>query len=322
MRTLALALLLGTAGVSLAVCPNGVVEPPETCDDGNAVAGDGCSPLCLVELENLPPSCAGAFLSPDALWPPNHRLVPLAIDGVVDPEDDPIALTVTAIAQDEPVDRSGSCPDAAGVGTPVPSVRAERDGSGDGRVYHVAFRASDPNGGFCDGAVSVCVRHDNGRKGSVCVDQGPLYDSTAGVCRPGDDSSSDDDSSDDGSRDDDSSDDGSSDDDSSCDDVCPPSPPAPPAPPAPTTVVACDGVAVPRGVARRLERAQRLLARAQDAAPRRQRRLTRRARADLGRVERLVAERLSGPCRLEYGRLLASADRCGACVEDRDGDDD
>ena len=309
MRTLALALLLGTAGVALAVCPNGVVEPPETCDDGNAVAGDGCSPLCLEEVANLPPSCAGAFVSPSSLWPPNQRLVPLALDGVIDPEGDPLALTVTAIAQDEPVEGSGSCPDATGVGTGVPAVRAERDGSGDGRVYHVAFRATDPSGGFCDGAVTVCVRHDNGRKGSVCVDQGPLYDSTAAVCRPGDD-----DSSDDSPSDDDSSDDGPS-----CDDVCPPSPPAPP---APTTVVACDGVPVPRGIVRRMERAQRLLARAQSAGPKRQRRLTRRARADLARVERLVTNRLSGSCRVEYGRLLASANQCGDCVEDRDGDDD
>ncbi len=34
----------------LPVCGNGVVEPPETCDDGNAVAGDGCGPTCLFEI--------------------------------------------------------------------------------------------------------------------------------------------------------------------------------------------------------------------------------------------------------------------------------
>src|SRR5690606_1847080 len=27
-------------------CGNGVVDPGETCDDGNAEAGDGCSPGC------------------------------------------------------------------------------------------------------------------------------------------------------------------------------------------------------------------------------------------------------------------------------------
>ncbi len=32
-----------------AVCGDGVVEPPETCDDGNSVPGDGCSGVCQVE---------------------------------------------------------------------------------------------------------------------------------------------------------------------------------------------------------------------------------------------------------------------------------
>jgi cysteine-rich repeat protein len=295
--TLSLGLLLGTATLAAAVCPNGIVEPPETCDDGNLVAGDGCSPLCLLEVPNLPPSCTGAFVSPDALWPPNHGLVPLAIYGVVDPEDDPIALTVTAIAQDEPVGGSGSCPDATGVGTDVPAVRAERDGSGDGRVYHVAFRASDPYGGFCDGMVAVCVRHDNGKKGSVCVDEGPLYDSTAAVCGPADDGPGHD---------------GPGDDD--CDDEC--------ILPPPPFVGTCDGVPVPRGVTRRVARAQRLLARAQNAGPKRQRRLTRRAQANLARAGRVVATRLPDPCRLEYGRLLEQTERCGTCVEDHDGGDD
>jgi cysteine-rich repeat protein len=32
-----------------ATCGNGLVERPETCDDGNRDAGDGCSPLCTTE---------------------------------------------------------------------------------------------------------------------------------------------------------------------------------------------------------------------------------------------------------------------------------
>ena len=30
-------------------CGNGVIEPTETCEDGNAVSGDGCSAICLNE---------------------------------------------------------------------------------------------------------------------------------------------------------------------------------------------------------------------------------------------------------------------------------
>lgn len=32
-------------------CPNGVLDPAEACDDGNAVWGDGCSPRCRLEQE-------------------------------------------------------------------------------------------------------------------------------------------------------------------------------------------------------------------------------------------------------------------------------
>jgi cysteine-rich repeat protein len=301
MRALCLTILLGTASLALAVCPNGVVEPPETCDDGNAVAGDGCSPLCLLEVPNLPPSCAGAFLSPDALWPPNHKLVPVTIGGVVDPDDDPVAITVTAIAQDEPVDGTGdggTCSDATGVGTGTAAVRAERDGGGDGRVYHVAFRASDPSGDFCDGTATACVRHDNRRR-AFCVDQGPLYDSTAGVC--GDDDGDDDDHGDDGDDDDQ---------DEVCHDQCLPPPPPP--------VDACEGTPVPRRIARRLDQAQRQMARAQDASPRAQRRLMRRAKATLARVERFVTARLSGACGTELGRVLDHAEGCEQCLDDHD----
>jgi len=36
------------------VCGNGILEWGEECDDGNLVAGDGCDPACLVEVEPEP----------------------------------------------------------------------------------------------------------------------------------------------------------------------------------------------------------------------------------------------------------------------------
>jgi cysteine-rich repeat protein len=168
------------------VCGDGVPHPGEQCDDGNATGGDGCSSTCTIE--NRPPACGGAFPTRAVLWPPNHRLVSVGVGGVTDPEGSVVNIRVTAIAQDEPVRGANgcghTCPDGKGVGTALAKVRAERAGSphvpGNGRVYHIAFTGTDPQGAVCQGTVRVCVPHDQ-RPGSTCVDEGPLHDSS--VCR-------------------------------------------------------------------------------------------------------------------------------------------
>jgi uncharacterized protein (TIGR03382 family) len=45
-----------------AVCGNGIVDPGETCDDGNTKAGDGCSPSCQDEKPSG--GCCGAGAHP------------------------------------------------------------------------------------------------------------------------------------------------------------------------------------------------------------------------------------------------------------------
>ncbi|MGH7894663.1 MAG: DUF4215 domain-containing protein, partial [Candidatus Binatia bacterium] len=162
-------------------CGNGVVTAGEQCDDGNMVSGDCCSALCVNE--NLPPDCSGAVASVDELWPPNHKMASVAIVGVTDPDGDPLVVSATAVAQDEPVDATGdgaTCPDAVGVGLDTVNLRSERSGQGDGRFYHVAFQAVDRCNAVCTGEVTVSVRHDRSPK-KTPGDGGPLYDSTLGA---------------------------------------------------------------------------------------------------------------------------------------------
>ncbi|HSN86493.1 MAG TPA: SBBP repeat-containing protein, partial [Thermoanaerobaculia bacterium] len=123
---------------------------------------------------NRPPDCSAPFASPSTLWPPNGRMVPVSIRGVTDPDGDPVTLRVTAIRQDEPLSRKRQ-PDATGLGTATPRLRADRVGNGDGRVYHIAFEATDPAGAACTGTVTVCVPHDQGKP--ACGDGGALVDS-------------------------------------------------------------------------------------------------------------------------------------------------
>lgn len=137
----------------------------------------------VLTVVNAPPDCSLAVASRTNLWPANHKLVPVTINGVTDPDGDPVTVMVDGVFQDERTDELGSgdtCPDATGVGTSVASIRAERSGRQDGRIYHIFFTAEDGRGGRCDGEIQVCASHD-GRAGGACVDQGALYNSS--ICR-------------------------------------------------------------------------------------------------------------------------------------------
>lgn len=141
-------------------------------------ANDSASALTSI---NHNPVCSGATSGLGNLWPPNHKLVAGQIAGVTDADGDPIALTITGITQDEPVKGVGdgnTSPDAIVGAAGAFQVRAERSGLGDGRVYRVAFHASDGQGGSCTGVASVGVPHDQGGQPTPVDSAPPSYDST------------------------------------------------------------------------------------------------------------------------------------------------
>ena len=134
--------------------------------------------VTIVKEENTPPDCSKAKANPDKLWPPNHKLENISIQGISDSENDPFTITVTSITQDEPTNGLGdgdTSPDGFGVGTSNPQVRAERSGKGNGRVYQINFKAVDSKGAECNGSVKVGVPHD---KKDTPIDDGQNYDST------------------------------------------------------------------------------------------------------------------------------------------------
>ena len=132
-----------------------------------------------VTVKNGPPLCNLASASPNILWPPNHGMIPISIQGVTDPDDGSVAITIQSVTQDEPVNGIGdgdTSPDAVIVGSAV-LIRAERSGAGNGRVYRINFTANDGQGGSCSSFVKVAVPHSM-KPGSSAVDDGQLYNST------------------------------------------------------------------------------------------------------------------------------------------------
>ena len=124
------------------------------------------------------PTCAAAAATPDALWPPNHKLVQVRIAGVTAGSGSSgLEVRITHVTQDEPVNGLGDgdeAPDAV-VAAEVVLLRAERAGGGNGRVYRIWFTATDAQQRTCAGSVAVQVPHD---AHVPAVDDGQTYTST------------------------------------------------------------------------------------------------------------------------------------------------
>ncbi len=164
---------------TLAACADGEDTVAETNEANNCSDSNLLNQIAIIPATpNRPPDCSKAAATPNLLWPPNHKLVPITITGVTDPDGDPVTITITGITQDEPTNGLGdgdTAPDGFGVGTSQAQVRAERSGTGNGRVYAISFRAEDGKGGSCTGVVKVGVPHD---KKDTPIDDGQKYDST------------------------------------------------------------------------------------------------------------------------------------------------
>lgn len=132
----------------------------------------------IVQIPNRPPDCSSVTATPGTLWPANHSLQPVTVAGASDPDGDTVTHVVTGVTQDEPLDAEGdgdTAPDAALTGAPESALlRAERQGSADGRVYRVSYTATDGTSG-CSGTVLVTVPMS--QKGLAAVDSGPIVDS-------------------------------------------------------------------------------------------------------------------------------------------------
>ena len=179
-----LPIALSPATYYLAACADARSEVIELNEENNCsfnrVAGHPSIVVAGKDIPNNPPDCSQAMPNPTILWPPNHKLVNVTINGVTDPDNDTISIRITGIRQDEPVNGLGdgdASPDGFGIGTTTAQVRAERSGLGNGRVYEIAFTAEDGQGGSCQGSVTVGVPHDQGGQ-PVPINDGASYDST------------------------------------------------------------------------------------------------------------------------------------------------
>lgn len=125
---------------------------------------------------NHNPVCTGLTAGP-SLWPPNHKLRTVTVSGATDADGNTLTYTITGVTQDEPLNGLGdgdTSPDAfPGSSSDQALLRAERSGTGDGRVYALHVTVTDGVGGECTGTATVSVPHD--QSGRPAVDSGQAY---------------------------------------------------------------------------------------------------------------------------------------------------
>ena len=106
------------------------------------------------------------------LWPPNHVMVDIAINANAADNCDSVNLSA-AISSNEPIDGTGNgdtSPDWTVLqidqdnGIISFQLRAERSGTGDGRVYEILITASDESNNASIAEVEVIVPHNKGQK--------------------------------------------------------------------------------------------------------------------------------------------------------------
>lgn len=121
--------------------------------------------------DDVTPPSLTVTLTPDTLWPANHRLAPVSANVRVSDDTDPSpAVTLVSITSSEPDNGTGDGDDPqdiqeAAFGTDDREflLRAERAGKGPGRVYTVTYQATDAAGNTTTASARVSVPHDRGK---------------------------------------------------------------------------------------------------------------------------------------------------------------
>ena len=135
-------------------------------DDGNG--NITTQEQAVIVEDTTPPSIDTISASPDVIWPPNHKMVPVTLSVVAsDNCDTNPTYQIISISSNEPENGLGdgdTAPDWEITGDLTANLRAERSGKGSGRMYTITVRCTDSTGNSTDRQVTVTVPHDKKKK--------------------------------------------------------------------------------------------------------------------------------------------------------------
>jgi hypothetical protein len=147
---------------------------PFTCQVTDASSNTKSCSSKVTVVDTTPPIINSIVATPNTLWPPNHKFVPVSVAiTATDICSASTSCSIVSVTSNEAVDAHGSghtSPDWI-ISKPGPAaspahlgveLRAERAGGGIGRIYTINVQCSDPSGNTTTGAATVSVAHDQG----------------------------------------------------------------------------------------------------------------------------------------------------------------
>jgi probable HAF family extracellular repeat protein len=119
-----------------------------------------------VKITDTTPPTGTLSLSPGSLWPPNHRMVTITRTLTASDLAGPVTISGPTVSSNEPIDGLGdgdTSPDWIITGAGGIQLRAERSGTGNGRVYTVTYVVTDQSGNSTTVSATVLVPKSQGR---------------------------------------------------------------------------------------------------------------------------------------------------------------
>jgi hypothetical protein len=155
--------VVGTSAIVPLTLPIGTHTFVLTVSDGFESNSDSVT----VTVQDTTPPVLTVGLDPAQLWPPDHRMIPIAASiNATDVCDASPSVMLVSITSNESDDANGDGHTtgdiqqaAAGTDDRAFLLRAEREGGGAGRRYEVTYTASDASGNASTAAAVVTVPH-------------------------------------------------------------------------------------------------------------------------------------------------------------------
>jgi hypothetical protein len=118
----------------------------------------------VFEPDTTPPTITSASASPNTIWPPDHRMVPVTIAvTATDNSGAEPTCQIVSVSSNEPINGLGdgdTAPDWQVTGDLSVNLRAERSGTGNGRVYTLTIQCTDGSNNSSSAQTTVSVPHN------------------------------------------------------------------------------------------------------------------------------------------------------------------